>query len=141
MRIGIELRAVDLISSHQFEEEIGDASSENGLIIVKMEFSVRTDSSQRAVWNAVLNQISHQGLSRPFFFERMRVSPQRIRPLYLTVNERLFRVPTLDQRPPVGWRAEKRQTVFDHRPGLHFDRRRRQDAKPQTGCETAEMTA
>jgi hypothetical protein len=37
-----ELRAVDLITSHQFEEEIGDASSENWLFIVKMEFSVRT---------------------------------------------------------------------------------------------------
>jgi len=34
--------AVDVSSSHQFEEEIGDASSENGLFIAKMEFSVRT---------------------------------------------------------------------------------------------------
>src|SRR5262249_20262133 len=37
-----ELRAVDLSSSHQFEEEIGTSSSENGLFIPKMEFSVRT---------------------------------------------------------------------------------------------------
>jgi hypothetical protein len=37
-----KLRAVDLITSHQFEEEIGAASSENWLFIVKMEFSVRT---------------------------------------------------------------------------------------------------
>jgi hypothetical protein len=29
-------------SSHQFEEDIGDASSENGLFIAKMDFSVRT---------------------------------------------------------------------------------------------------
>jgi hypothetical protein len=31
---------VDVISSHQLEEEIGAASSENGLFIAKMEFSV-----------------------------------------------------------------------------------------------------
>ena len=37
-----KLRAVDVRSSHQFEEEIGVASSENGLFIAKMEFSVRT---------------------------------------------------------------------------------------------------
>jgi len=37
-------RAVDVSSSRQFEEEIGDASSENGLFIAKMEFSVRTPS-------------------------------------------------------------------------------------------------
>ena len=42
MRIVAELRAVDVISSHQFEEEIGAASSENGLLIAKMEFSVQT---------------------------------------------------------------------------------------------------
>jgi hypothetical protein len=30
-----------MISSHQFEEEIGAASSENGLLIAKMEFSVQ----------------------------------------------------------------------------------------------------
>jgi hypothetical protein len=36
------LRAVDVISSHQFEEEIGAASSEKRLLIAKMEFSVRT---------------------------------------------------------------------------------------------------
>jgi hypothetical protein len=38
-------RAVDAISSHQFEEEIGIASSEIGLSIAKMEFSVRTPAS------------------------------------------------------------------------------------------------
>jgi hypothetical protein len=42
MRIVAALRAVDLSSSHQFEEEIGAASSENGLFIAKMEFPVRT---------------------------------------------------------------------------------------------------
>jgi hypothetical protein len=42
MRIVAELRAVEVRSSHQFEEEIGAASSENGLFITKMEFSVRT---------------------------------------------------------------------------------------------------
>jgi hypothetical protein len=35
-------RAVDVSSSHQFEEEIGDASSEKGLFMAKMGFSVRT---------------------------------------------------------------------------------------------------
>jgi hypothetical protein len=35
-------RADDVSSSHQFEEEIGDASSENGLFMAKMEFSVLT---------------------------------------------------------------------------------------------------
>jgi hypothetical protein len=35
-------RAVDVSSSHQFEEEIGDASSENDLSMAKMEFSIRT---------------------------------------------------------------------------------------------------
>jgi hypothetical protein len=42
MRIVAEPRADDVISSHQFEEEIGDASSENGLFFAKIEFSVRT---------------------------------------------------------------------------------------------------
>src|SRR5262249_23600966 len=42
MRIAAELRAVDMSSSHQFEEEIGASSSENRLFIPKMEFSVRT---------------------------------------------------------------------------------------------------
>src|SRR5262245_44570174 len=37
-----ESRAVEVISSHQFEEEIGPASPENGLLIAKMDFSVRT---------------------------------------------------------------------------------------------------
>jgi hypothetical protein len=35
-------RAVDVILSYQFEEEIGIASSEIELFIAKMEFSVRT---------------------------------------------------------------------------------------------------
>jgi len=37
-----ELRAIDLRSSHQFEEEIGAASSENLVLIHKTEFSIRT---------------------------------------------------------------------------------------------------
>src|SRR6266540_3752768 len=44
MCVVAELRGVDVISSHQFEEEIGAASSENGLLIAKMEFSVRCDT-------------------------------------------------------------------------------------------------
>jgi hypothetical protein len=36
MCVVAELHAVDLISSHRFEEEIGAASSENGLFIAKM---------------------------------------------------------------------------------------------------------
>jgi hypothetical protein len=42
MCVVAELRAVDVRSSHQFEEEIGAASKENELYIVKMEFSVWT---------------------------------------------------------------------------------------------------
>jgi hypothetical protein len=42
MCVVAELRAVGVRSSHQFEEEIGAASSENGLFIAKMEFSVWT---------------------------------------------------------------------------------------------------
>jgi len=42
MCVVAKLRAVAVSSSHQFEEEIGAASSENGLFIAKMEFSVRT---------------------------------------------------------------------------------------------------
>jgi hypothetical protein len=42
MRIAAELHAIDLRSSHQFEEEIGAASLENGLFIAKMGFSIRT---------------------------------------------------------------------------------------------------
>jgi hypothetical protein len=42
MRVIAEPRAVDVRSSHQFEEEIGAASSENRLFIAKMEFSVQT---------------------------------------------------------------------------------------------------
>jgi hypothetical protein len=47
MRIVAELRAVDVRSSHQFEEEIGAASSENGIFIAKMDFSAWT-SQRRA---------------------------------------------------------------------------------------------
>jgi len=42
MRLVAELRAVEVSSSHQFEEEVGAASSENGLFIAKMEFSLWT---------------------------------------------------------------------------------------------------
>jgi hypothetical protein len=42
MRIAAELRAVEMSSGHQFEEEIGASSSESVLFIAKMEFSVRT---------------------------------------------------------------------------------------------------
>ena len=42
MRVVAGLCAVDLRSSHQFEDEIGAASSENGFFIPKTEFSVRT---------------------------------------------------------------------------------------------------
>jgi hypothetical protein len=38
-----------VISSHQFEEEIGAASAENGLFIAKMEFSVRTAVSSTII--------------------------------------------------------------------------------------------
>jgi ribosomal protein S4 len=47
MRIVAEPRAVDVRSSHQFEEEIGAASSENGLFIAKMEFSAPTGRPRR----------------------------------------------------------------------------------------------
>ena len=43
-----KLHAVDLILSHQFEEEIGAASSENGLFIAKMEFSIQTGAARGA---------------------------------------------------------------------------------------------
>jgi hypothetical protein len=42
MRIVSEPRAVDVSSSHQFEEESGNAPSENVLFMAKMEFSIRT---------------------------------------------------------------------------------------------------
>ncbi len=45
------LCAVDLRSSHQFEDEICNASSENGLFFPKMEFSVWTT----VVYVAIVN--------------------------------------------------------------------------------------
>jgi hypothetical protein len=36
MRVVADLCAVDMRSSHRFEDEIGAASSENGLFIAKM---------------------------------------------------------------------------------------------------------
>jgi hypothetical protein len=39
-------RAIAVSSIHQFEEEIGAASSENGLFIAKMEFLVHTAGIQ-----------------------------------------------------------------------------------------------
>ena len=42
-----ELRAVGLSPSHQFEDEIGTLSSENRLLIPKMEFSVRYGQPKR----------------------------------------------------------------------------------------------
>jgi hypothetical protein len=42
MRVAAELRAIDMRSSHQFEEEIGNASSVNLALIHKTEFSIRT---------------------------------------------------------------------------------------------------
>jgi hypothetical protein len=40
MRVAAELCAVGLISRYQSEEKIGAASSENGLFIAEMEFSI-----------------------------------------------------------------------------------------------------
>lgn len=51
--VAAELRAVDVRSSHQFEEEIGAASSENGIFIAKIEFSVRTGRENN------FRQVSH----------------------------------------------------------------------------------
>jgi hypothetical protein len=48
MCVVAEPRAVSFISNHQFEEEIGAASTESGLFIAKMEFSVRTRSVLRS---------------------------------------------------------------------------------------------
>jgi hypothetical protein len=45
MRVIAEPRAVDLRSSHQFEDEIGAESSENGLSFPKTEYSVWTPGS------------------------------------------------------------------------------------------------
>jgi hypothetical protein len=47
MRVVAEPCAVDVRSCHQFEEELGAASSENGLLIAKMEFLVRTAAQTR----------------------------------------------------------------------------------------------
>jgi hypothetical protein len=47
MCVVTEARAVDVSSSHQFEEEIGDASLEYGLFIAKMKFSVQTAATGR----------------------------------------------------------------------------------------------
>jgi hypothetical protein len=52
MCVVAEPRADDVRSSHQFEGEIGPASSDNGLFIAKMQFSVRTGGS---VMNKVLD--------------------------------------------------------------------------------------
>jgi len=52
-------RADDMISSHQFEEEIGDASSENGLFIAKMEFSVQTACGRIAAESAERASMAH----------------------------------------------------------------------------------
>jgi hypothetical protein len=46
MCVVAEPRAVDVNLSHQFEEEIGAASSENGPFIAKTEFSVQTTLAQ-----------------------------------------------------------------------------------------------
>src|SRR5262249_38720853 len=48
MRIVAEATRCRVSSSHQFEEEIGAASSENGLLIAKMEFSVQTGLRRHA---------------------------------------------------------------------------------------------
>src|SRR5262245_29503880 len=61
MCVVAEFRAVDVRSSHQFEEEIGASSSENGLFIAKMEFSVRTGISLEQA-SAELDVIYHQVL-------------------------------------------------------------------------------
>jgi hypothetical protein len=47
MCVVAQQRAVDVRSSHQFEEEIGAASSENRLFIAKIEFSVKMEFSVR----------------------------------------------------------------------------------------------
>ena len=48
MRVATELRAIDLRPSHQFEDEIAAASSENLVLINKTEFSIRTGSKGAA---------------------------------------------------------------------------------------------
>jgi hypothetical protein len=60
MCVVAELRAVDVRSSHQFEEEIGAASLDNGLFIAKMQFSVRTgkEGERRSRAGSGANKIS-----------------------------------------------------------------------------------
>jgi len=62
MRVIAEPRAGDLRSSHQFEEEIGAASSKNRLFIAKMEFSVQT---RDAVCQTRLSPSSQAGVLPP----------------------------------------------------------------------------
>src|SRR5262245_54666840 len=47
MCVAAEPRAVDVSSSHQFEEEIVNSSSEHGLFIDNMKFSIRTRVAAR----------------------------------------------------------------------------------------------
>jgi len=62
MRVVAEPRAVDVSSNHQFEKEIGAASSENGLFIAKMEFSVQTGQiSSRRLMAAASSGSSAKG--------------------------------------------------------------------------------
>ncbi len=61
MCIVAEVRAADVRSSHKFEEEIGAASSENGLFIAKMEFSVRTGlTSRRSTNSRAIDRYHHK---------------------------------------------------------------------------------
>src|SRR5262249_61906496 len=86
MWVVAEPRADDVRSSHQFEEEIGAASSENGLLIAEMEFSVQTGhrkSSPDASWRAADRRIKQSPLNNAanrlcFYLGRRRgLAPER----------------------------------------------------------------
>jgi hypothetical protein len=62
-----KLRAVDVRSRHQFEEEIGAASSENGFFIAKIEFSVRTAGSNQGPWHISMSPALSIALSDAYF--------------------------------------------------------------------------
>jgi len=76
-------------SSHQFEEEIGAATSENGLFIAKMEFSIRT---AHPVARQVLRTVLNSGAERVIWLSRPNELKSPSEPLLIRSGEKKWRL-------------------------------------------------
>lgn len=85
---------------------------------------------QRSAGDFVIHDVSHQSPT-VFFFERVVVIPQLIRPFELLVDEPKGRLPLGNFRSPADWDAVKLKLVVDQSALLNVDRSVREHSEVQ----------